>query len=139
MSNFALVDDRPSLENDTAIALDPDYASQGNELWKICEHYNRPVFRRDPIEFNLLVAQWKQETSLFSSLDKICMHPAYQRIIGMGEKILPLIFNELERNPAHWFWALSAITGENPIQPEQRGNLRKMTQAWLDWANSHGY
>ena len=139
MSKFALMDDLVSLENDTSIALDPDYASQGTELWEICEHYNRPVSRKDRIEFNLLVAQWEQETSLFSSLDKICMHHAYQRIIGMGEKILPLIFSELERNPAHWFWALSAITGANPIQPDQRGNLLKMTRAWLDWAKSHGY
>lgn len=139
MSKFASVDDWVSIENDTAIALDPDYASQSNNLLDICEHYNRPVSREDSVEFNLLVAQWEQETGLFSSLDKICMHPAYQRIIGMGEKILPLIFSELERNPAHWFWALSAITGENPIQSDQRGNLRKMTRAWLDWANSHGY
>lgn len=139
MSKFILVNDLVSLENDTAIALDPDYASQGNELWEICAHYNRPVSRKDRVEFSLLVAQWEKETSLFSSLDKICMHPAYQRIIGMGEKILSLIFGELERNPAHWFWALSAITGENPIQPDQRGNLRKMARAWLDWAKSHGY
>ena len=139
MSKFTLVDDWISLENDTAIAFNPDSTSQYNELWKICEHYNRPFSRKDRVEFNLLVVQWEKETSLFSSLDKICMHPAYQRIIGMGEKILPLIFSELEQNPAHWFWALSAITGENPIQPDQRGNLRKMTRAWLDWANSHGY
>ena len=139
MSKFTVFDDLVSLENDTAIALDPEYSSQGSELWDICEHYNSPVSRKDRIEFSLLVTQWEQETSLYSSLDKICMHPAYQRIIGVGEKILPLIFSELERNPAHWFWALSAITGENPIQPDQRGNLRKMTRAWLDWANSHGY
>ena len=139
MSKFTLVNDLVSLENDTAIALDPDYTSQGNQLWEMCAHYNRPVSRKDRVEFNLLEAQWEKETSLFSSLDKICMHPAYQRMIGMGEKILPLVFSELERNPAHWSWALSAITGENPIQPDQRGNLRKMARAWLDWAKSHGY
>src|SRR3989338_7960062 len=104
MSKFTLVNDLVSLENYTAIALGPDNASQGSELWDICEHYNRPVSRKDRIEFNLLVAQWEQETSLFSSLDKICMHPAYQRIIGMGEKTIQLIFSEFERNPAHWFW-----------------------------------
>ncbi len=139
MSKFALVTKWSSIEDDRAIALSPEHAEQDTCLRAICEHYNSPVSRKDRIEFCFLAARWEQETCLFSSLDKICMHPAYQRIIGMGEKVLPLIFRELESAPAHWFWALSAITGENPIQLNQRGNLREMTRAWLKWAKSHGY
>ena len=34
----------------------------------------------------------------------------YQRIIGMGLPVVPLILEELEREPDQWFWALEAIT-----------------------------
>jgi hypothetical protein len=67
----------------------------------------------------------------------MAMHPSYQRIIGLGPAALPLIFNELAREPDHWFWALKAITGEDPVPPSARGKLRKMTELWLQWAVSH--
>ncbi len=139
MSTLALVSRSLSLEDDNAVALSPEYAARFEQLKDICDHFNSPASRKDRIEFCHLVAQWERETRFLSSLDKICTHPAYQRIIGMGEKVLPLIFRELETDPAHWFWALASITGENPIQPHQRGNLKEMTRAWLEWARSHGY
>jgi hypothetical protein len=86
-----------------------------------------------------LANRWRDETALLSSVTKIAIHPAYQRMIGMGLAALPLIFRELERRPSHWFWALRAITGENPVRPEDAGNLGKMTKAWLAFAREHGY
>ena len=65
--------------------------------------------------FYSLTATWRRETALRSSVTAIAMHPAYQQIIGLGEPALPLIFGELRREPDHWFWALGAITGENPV------------------------
>jgi hypothetical protein len=50
-------------------------------------------------------------------------HPAYQRIIEMGQPVMPLIFRELEREPDHWFWALQSITGENPVKLESEVTL----------------
>jgi hypothetical protein len=64
---------------------------------------------------------------------------AYQQIIGMGEKVLPFIFRELQETGGHWFWALRAITGENPVGPESRGNINRMAQAWLEWGRQRGY
>ncbi len=37
----------------------------------------------------------------------------YQRIIGIGWPVVPLILDELQREPDQWFWALEAITDEN--------------------------
>ena len=65
------------------------------------------------------------------------MHPAYQHVIGMGSLALPFILAELEREPDHWFWALKAITGEDPVAEEQRGDVLGMTKTWLEWANLH--
>ena len=86
-----------------------------------------------------LVEEWHQETGMMSLVSKIVMHPAYQRIIGMGQPVIPLILRELEREPDHWFWALRAITGANPVKPEQQGRLKQMAQAWITWGKEHGY
>jgi hypothetical protein len=89
--------------------------------------------------FARLVEQWREETAVFSSITQKVLHPAYQRIIGLGPAALPLIFRELERRPAHWFWALRAITGEDPVRPEDAGDLGKMAHAWLNFARERGY
>lgn len=89
--------------------------------------------------FQSLTATWRRETALRSSVTAVAMHPAYQQIIGLGEPALPLIFRELRREPDHWFWALQAITGENPIPEENAGDLEAMTIDWLAWAKTHGY
>lgn len=102
-------------------------------------HYRLPVTRRTHREeFKDCVRHWKRDVALTSSASVMFMHPAYQRIIGMGEKVLPLILAELEREPDHWFWALKAICGVDPVPAEQRGRLRAMTVAWLHWANEQG-
>lgn len=89
--------------------------------------------------FEQLAQQWKAETALLSDLSKKSMHPAYQRIIGMGQDALPLLLKELESHPSHWFWALRSITGANPVKPENRGRIKRMAQDWLAWGRDHGY
>jgi hypothetical protein len=59
--------------------------------------------------------------------------PPYQRIIGMGISVVPLILEELRREPDQWFWGLEAITEENPVPPEAAGNVRAMARAWIQW------
>ena len=89
--------------------------------------------------FAALAEQWRVETAILSSIEMIAMHPAYQRIIGMGSEALPLILSELSREPDHWFWALSAITGENPVSAEDAGDLARMTKAWLQLGRERGW
>lgn len=83
--------------------------------------------------FHDLLDKWREETSFVSSVEKMAMHPAYQQIIGMGKEIVPLILRELQQEPDHLYWALSAITRENPVRPEEAGDLDKMTVSWLRW------
>ncbi|WP_230968274.1 hypothetical protein [Nostoc sp. WHI] len=89
--------------------------------------------------FIKLGLQWRSETKHMSLMSDIILHTAYQQIIGMGTDAVPLILEELSREPEHWFWALRSITGANPIKPEDRGRLKKMAEAWLDWGRQHGY
>ena len=89
--------------------------------------------------FAALAARWRTETAALSSVSQIALHPAYQEIIGLGRTATPLILREMQRQPGHWFRALRAITGEDPVRPEQRGSVPEMTAAWLQWGGARGF
>jgi hypothetical protein len=91
------------------------------------------------VRFRALAERWKSETAHQSNVAKRALHPAYQEIIGMGERAVPLLLAELQREPDDWFWALHAITGANPVPPADRGDLRATAEAWLRWAREKGY
>lgn len=84
--------------------------------------------------FRALAARWREECGHLSSVTEMILHPAYQQIIGMGPSVLPHVLDELERRPDHWFWALRAITGEDPVRQHNRGRVREMAKDWLEWA-----
>jgi hypothetical protein len=88
--------------------------------------------------FKRLADRWRVKAEFLSSDSEIAMLPEYQSIIGMGPAAVPLILHELEAQPDHWFWALAAITGENPTPPDKRGQIDVMREAWLAWGRSHG-
>ena len=119
--------------------------SLGDHLWQIGVLENLPIkasnFTSETIErkFKILAEKWQRETAVLSIISQKVLHPAYQQIIGMGSDALPLLLRELERSPNHWFWALKAITGANPIHPRNRGRLKLMAQDWLEWGRDHGY
>ncbi len=117
-------------------------AIMNDEYKRLVEHYLKPFSRQweDPvIRFEMLKASWETETAVLSSITEIAMHPAYQQIIGMGPIAIPSILKELKKKPGHWFWALRAITGEDPVPPEQSGRMRQMAEAWLNWGKEQGY
>lgn len=126
---------------DYALGLSVEAQESLKQYEKIYWHYHYPVSRPEDylIEFYSLVSTWHKDTQTASSALEMSTHPGYQRIIGMGKKVVPLLLRELEERPDHWFWALGAITGENPILPEQRGKVGEMAKAWLDWGKDAGY
>jgi hypothetical protein len=89
--------------------------------------------------FQRLALQWKDQSRYLSNTAQMAMLPAYQRIIGMGWPAVPLILEELEREPDQWFWALEAITEANPVPEEARGKVRETATAWIDWGREHGF
>jgi hypothetical protein len=89
--------------------------------------------------FHRLAAVWHQGTDHLSSMAESANHPAYQEIIRLGPSVLPLLLRDLQENHTHWFTALKAITGAQPIPKSDAGNIPRMTEAWLRWAKDHGY
>jgi len=103
--------------------------------------YYFPISRQADLflTFIMLKSSWKNDTQFLSSISEICIHPAYQQIIGMGPIAIPFILKELQRELDHWFWALEAITRMNPILPEHQGQVRLMAEDWFMWARTNGY
>lgn len=89
--------------------------------------------------FQRLRTAWYRATAVLSSMDAAAEHPAYQEIIRMGEKVVPLLLRNMEKNETHWFIALSKITGVQPIPREAAGKIPRMVEAWLAWGKEHGY
>ena len=89
--------------------------------------------------FQRLASEWKERSKYLSNTAQMAMLKPYQRIIGMGENAVPLILEELKREPDHWFWALEMITEEDPVPPEAAGRVIQMAQAWIEWGKEKGY
>jgi hypothetical protein len=88
--------------------------------------------------FGRLATEWHEQSRYLSNTAQMAMLRPYQRIIALGWPAVPLILEELRRQPDHWFWALEAITDHNPVPPEAAGNLQLMVRAWVDWGIRQG-
>jgi hypothetical protein len=88
-------------------------------------------------EFHALVQRWKEETSFLSSLSKVFAHPAYQRIMALGTRGLPLVLGELRKNQGNWFYALKYMAGKDVA--EGIDNLENARAAWLEWGYKNNY
>ncbi len=89
--------------------------------------------------FRQLADEWKEQSRALSNTAQMAMLKPYQRIIGLGTPAVPLILEELQREPDQWFWALESITEQDPVPAEARGKVRLMAQAWIDWGRQHGH
>jgi hypothetical protein len=109
----------------TAIPVDQTPASQPTE----------PLEER----FGRLADTWHRASAHHSSGAIRYNHPAYQAIIALGRPVVPLLLRDLERTRRHWFVALKAVTGADPVSPADAGRVARMTEAWLRWGRENGY
>lgn len=68
-------------------------------------------------------------------------NPAYQELVSMDRKILPFVFEEIEKG-CHWHWFMLAraiLVDELPKIPEEsRGRLAAIRKIYLKWARENG-
>ena len=83
--------------------------------------------------FAELVAEWRKDTGGLSSPRAITGHHSYRQIVAMGVAVLPLIFQELQKNGGWWYPALRSLTGANPVPKEAKGKPPLNREAWLEW------
>jgi len=86
--------------------------------------------------FGELADIWRRETRGVPFLITRVTHWAYQRIMGLGPEVLPLILHELEQQSDHWYWALNAISGEDPAEGVE--DFEEAAARWLEWGRATG-
>ena len=129
-----------ALEYLSPVGFGNDCKEIEQQLYKATAHFHFPLtaHRRDIFQqFQKFAFAWKEERGPTSSVTEMVLLASYQRIIGLGPSVVPFILGELEKEPDHWFWALRAITGENPVNPEDKGRVKKMAEAWIAWGKMH--
>ncbi len=84
-------------------------------------------------KFKEFTKAWKKETGGMSSPSSIWMNRNYQKIIGLGPEVIPLILKELAREHDDWFYALEMLVDDkdNPVTEEMGFN--DSVAAWLKW------
>ncbi len=94
------------------------------------------------LKFQKLTKEWRDTRGARSTAAQMAMLRPYQEIIGMGEDAIPFILAQLKAegsSPDHWFWALAAISNDNPVPAKSRGKLSEMAVAWLEWGRQKEY
>lgn len=89
--------------------------------------------------FRALAEEWKKQAAPISDTNEIVELSAYRQIISLGSKVIPEILRELDREPDLWFSALERLTGVDPVQADDYGDIEAMARSWLSWAKKQGY
>jgi hypothetical protein len=122
--------------------------TENPDVYAVAEHFAEVIAsrsrRREPNlkeQFKEHIERWKRETGHMSSIAKATSHPSYLRIIGLSRysrdhQLEKLLLTEMDTEPDHWFAALTAITGENPVMPEDDFDMA--VERWLDWGRARG-
>lgn len=88
--------------------------------------------------FKSLCGSWKKDTQFVSDPGQKYLHPSYARIIGLGEPAVKFILQSMEKQYDDWFYALRAITGEDPVTADMAGDVTRMSDAWIQWGRAKG-
>ena len=107
------------------------------EFWRSALNFSSARQHERTARFQSLREQWESETAFTASVMDRFVHGAYQQIIGMGPGVLGDILRALEESPDHWFWALSAISGEDAAVGTE--TFAEARDRWLEWGRERGH
>lgn len=95
---------------------------------KLDENYFESAYLKD--KFSNLYKAWIKNTRLQSSVFSIIEDNNFKRIIEMGEKAIPLIIEEIDKNPSTLVWALNIITNTT-VSSTQRLTVTDACRRWV--------
>ena len=95
---------------------------------RLDEDFFENVYLKD--KFTNLYKAWITKTRLQSSVFSIIEDNNFKRIIEMGEKAIPLIIEEIDKNPSTLVWALNIITNTS-ISSTQRLTVTEACRKWV--------
>jgi hypothetical protein len=87
--------------------------------------------------FREAAAEWRNATWFKSSVATRVSHPAYLRIIGLGQQAIPWILQELRQQPDYWFPALEALARDK-FSPRAT-SMKELCEAWIKWGEQRDH
>lgn len=87
-------------------------------------------------EIRELLQIWHDDTAMHSSISAIANHGSYERIVNMGDAAVDQLLLSIHEHTTRCILALTDITKENPVKAENRGNLKRMAQDWVDFSKT---
>ncbi len=88
--------------------------------------------------FEVLAEWWHADTDALSSPSRILGHPAYRKMVQMGEQAIPWMLRDLRDNDGEWFAALQQLTGKSLVSEDHDGDFDVARDAWLEWGRREG-
>lgn len=84
-------------------------------------------------KFNELFENWRNETGGYSIILYKYEHPSYQKIIDMGDSIVPILLEKCKNNNFLWYYdMLKTIVG-------CEFNEDLVGEDWIDWGKQQRY
>jgi hypothetical protein len=114
------------------VAITRDTLESKSKYFAGSETSEKPMLAK-LLQFHVLAGIWKQDTSMLSLSSEKYEHPAYLQILSLGPDIVTALLEDLLKTHDDWFDALSRLTGEDPIPPQDYGFISRMAGHWELW------
>lgn len=90
--------------------------------------------------FSDRLAALEEQTRMLSSTQAMRETAAFAAIKAMGEEAVPDLLAALNdsRTPLAIMLLLNEITGAQPVDRADRGDIAKMIAAWIAWGKTRG-
>ncbi len=85
------------------------------------------------MDFDKLANEWEIGTMHLSSSRQMEEHPAFQKLVDLGPKIIPLAMERFKRNlGVYWCLVLLKLV-DNPPDIRVDGDMVEMRKRWIEW------
>lgn len=90
------------------------------------------------IRFADLAEWWHEDRDAKSTDRQKYDHPAYRKILAMGDAVIPYILADMRDRGGHWFSALRQLSGDPTVDANANGSMKRAREAWLAWGKARG-
>jgi hypothetical protein len=87
-------------------------------------------------EYIAAADEWDEHHRVLSWHDT--KHPAFRRIIALGDAAIPLILEDINNEPNWIVIALRELVPDGPDISAVSGRLGPICDRWLEWARAKG-
>ena len=103
------------------------------KLFKINEFIDNKLLVE---KFNILSESFDEETLLISSSSDIKNNINYKEIINLGEDVIPFLIEKIKKETNIGYLMLISELSNIQINNNISGNVKKMTEFYINWYES---